>query len=324
VAATIAGAIRKLVLTPPPSEITFAERGFDVTVPGRMQLETSALHFVLGFEIAIEQSDDEAVVTRLEALERQFHGFAYEGAATAYTLRDVLSPRPGNRQTERFLSGPATDHIFMAYIGVGFALARLPQRLWRRALPNQIALPDHPSLNWLIVDGVGFHCAFFDSDTWVRQQRRPGQLPWDGPQWYVDRVFDQGVGRALWFVHGGDVPALAATIGSFPESRRSDMWSGAGLAATYAGGVGRDALEELVKTSLDYRAEVAQGAVFAIKARHLADIATEHTELASRVICDLDFADAAALATKSVIDLPEDIDVPPYEVFRERVQGYFA
>jgi hypothetical protein len=322
VAATIAGAIRKLVLTPSPTEVTFAERGFDLGTPGRETLETSALHFVIGFEIAIEQRDEDAVVTRLEALERQFHGFAYEGAAMAYTLRDLLSPRPGNRQTERFLSGWAADHIFMAYIGIGFALARLPQRMWRRALPDQMALPDHPSLNWLIIDGYGFHQAFFEPDTWIRR-RRPGALPWAGPQDYVDRVFDQGVGRALWFVHGGDVQALAATITGFPESRRSDLWCGAGLAAAYAGGVGRDSLEDLVKASVDYRAEVAQGAVFAIKARVLADIVTEHTELASRVICDLHPEGAAALATKSVVDLPEDADVPPYEVFRQRVQSYF-
>lgn len=323
-AVTIAGAIRKRIFTPPTAEVSFAGRGFDLGTPAREQLETSALQFIVGFEIAIEQRDDEATVTRLEALERQFHGFAYEGAAMAYTLRDVLSPRPGNRQTERFLSGPAAEHIFMAYIGIGFALARLPMRLWRRALPDQTALPDHPSLNWLIIDGVGFHNAFFESDIWIRQQRRPGPLPWDGPQWYVERAFDQGIGRALWFVHGGDVPALTATLNGFPEDRHSDLWCGAGLAATYAGGVGRDGLEEFVKASADYRAVVAQGAVFAVKARVLADIVTEHTELASRVICDLHPDDAAALATKSVIDLPEDTDVPAYEIFRERVQGYFT
>jgi len=316
--------IRKFVLTPPTGEVSFAERGFDLTTPARQQLENSALQFIVGFEIAIEQRDDESVVTRLEALERQYHGFAYEGAAMAYTLRDVLSPRPGNRQIERFLSGYAPQHIFMAYIGIGFALARLPMRLWRRALPNPMALPDHPSLNWLIIDGVGFHNAFFETDTWVREQRRPGPLPWDGPQWYVDKVFDQGIGRAMWFVYGGDVPALTASIEDFPEARRGDLWCGAGLAATYAGGVGRDGLEALVKSSIDYRAEVAQGAVFAIKARELADVMTEHTDLASRVICDLDPHDAATLATRSVIDLPEDADVPAYEIFRQRVQRHFA
>lgn len=323
-AASIAGAIRKLLLTPPTGEVSFAERGFDLDAPGREQLEASALHFIIGFEIAIEQRDDEAVVTRLEALEHQFHGFAYEGATMAYTLRDVLSPRPGNRDTERFLSGSAPQHIFMAYIGIGFALARLPMRLWRRALPDQLALPDHPSLNWLIVDGVGFHHAFFDTDVWVRQQRRPGPLPWDGPRWYVDKVFDQGVGRAMWFVNGGDVSALAAGIEDFPQARRGDLWCGAGLAATYAGGVGRDGLEALVKASVEHRVEVAQGAVFAVKARELAGIVTEHTELASRVLCDLDPAAAAALATRSVIDLPADSDVPGYEVFRQRVQDHFA
>jgi len=320
------GSIRKRVVTPPTSEVSFAVRGFDLTnAPARRQLENSALQFIMGFEVAIEQRDNESTVTRLEALEREYHGFAYEGAAMAYTLRDVMSPKPGNEQTERFLAaGHGADHIFMAYIGIGFALARLPKLLWKRALPDQSKLPDHPTLNWLIVDGYGFHQAFFHTDTWVTKQKVPGRLPWDGPRDYVLRVFDQGVGRAMWFVHGGDVEALTEGIGRFAAHRRSDLWSGAALAASYAGGVGEDALELFVRNSAPYRAEVSQGAVFAIKARVLADVVTAHTEMASQVFCDMPAEAASALADKSVVDLPEKAATPPYETFRERIQSYFT
>lgn len=323
---TVLGSIRKRVLTPPTSDVSFAVRGFDLAdAPAREQLENSALQFVMGFEVAIEQRDDESTVTRLEALERQYHGFAYEGAAMAYTLRDVMSPKPGNEQTERFLSeGQGAKHIYMAYIGIGFALARLPKFLWKRALPEQSTLPDHSSLRMLIVDGYGFHQAFFHTDTWVRKQTVPGRIPWDGPHDYVLRVFDQGVGRAMWFVHGGNVEALTEDIGRFAAHRRSDLWSGAALAATYAGGVGEDRLEQFVRNSAPYRAEVSQGSVFAIKARVLADRVTEHTELASRVFCDMPADAASALADKAVIDLPEKAATPPYEIFRERIQSFFT
>ena len=48
----------------------------------------------------------------------------------------------------------------MGYIGIGFALARLPKFLWRRALPDQSKLPEHPALNWMILDGYAFHESF--------------------------------------------------------------------------------------------------------------------------------------------------------------------
>ncbi len=57
-AATILGAIRKQLLAPPTSEVSFAERGFALTTSAREELETSALHLVVGFEIAIEQRDE--------------------------------------------------------------------------------------------------------------------------------------------------------------------------------------------------------------------------------------------------------------------------
>jgi len=47
---------------------------------------------------------------------------------------------------------------------------------------------------------------------------------------------DQGIGRAMWFVGGTDVELVATMIDKFPDHRRADLYSGAGLAATYAGG----------------------------------------------------------------------------------------
>lgn len=320
---TMLGAIRKRLLTPPTSEVSFAVRGFDTTAPAREKLETSAIQFAMGFEIAIEQKGDDSIVTRLECLENEYRGFAYEGAVMALTLRDVISAAPGNVNTERFVSGPGAHQVFMAYIGIGFALARLPKFLWRRALPDQSKLPDHPSLNWMILDGYGFHETFFKTTTWLEQQRLSDRLPWDGPHDYALRVIDQGVGRAMWFVFGGDVDRLTHSINSFPEHRRSDLWSGAALAATYAGGVDDDALVEFVKNSWEYHPEVAQGAVFALKQRVLSGLVTDHSTRASGIICELPPEQASEIADRSVIGLPETSSTPPYELFRQRIQQHF-
>jgi hypothetical protein len=322
--ASALGALRKRIFTPPPSEVTFEVREFHKHDPrAQARLEMSALQFIIGFEFAIEHKQVDDFVTRLETLDWEYRGFAYEGATMATSLRDAFNPFPGPGLTDEFLSGPGAKHIFMAYLGIGFALARLPRMLWRGAIPNQSMMPDHPTLNWLVVDGYGFHQAYFDKTKWVDGQFVDRSVNWEGHREYTARVLDHGVGRAMWFVSGGDVDRLTSMIGGFAPARHADLWSGAALAATYAGGVDEESLELLAKNAHDFKLEVAQGAVFALKARVLAELVTPHNELASQVFCGRTAAEASELADIAVIDLEDGPSVPAYEIFRQRIQHNF-
>jgi len=323
---TMLGAIRKRLLTPPMEFTSFAVRGFPLDTPARPVLEESARHVTMGFEIGIEQKGLEAVAERLELLEKQFRGLGYEGAGMGLALRDAMSPRPGTLRLDDFfgVGGPGAHQIFMGYIGIGFALAYLPRFLWRRAMPTQSRLPESPAVNWMIIDGYGFHRAYFDTDKWVHRQYRSSPLPWPGPHDYLLRVLDQGIGRAMWFINGGDVDRLTAMIKGFAPERASDLWCGAALAASYAGGAGEDELTKFAKCSWEYRAEVAQGAVFAIKQRVLSGLVTPHTELASRTFCDRSAQEAADLTEPARADLPEGTSIPAYEIFRQRIQSHFS
>ncbi|MFC4032421.1 DUF1702 family protein [Streptomyces polygonati] len=328
---TILGSVRKRLVTPATTEISFETRGFEaLSAEAKARLEMSALQFLVGFEFAIEHSGHDEIVTRLGTLEREYQGFAFEGAAMALALRDAMSPAAGNRLTETFLAGPGFDdgpgsrHIFMAYLGVGFALARLPRALWRRALPDPGKLADHPTLSWLIMDGYGFHEAFFHHPKWVDRHFVGRGYPYPGNPAYTQRAIDQGIGRGMWFVCGGDVERLLTRIKGFAPNRHPDLLSGAGLAASYAGGVGADDLEALLRGAGEYRPEVAQGAVFALRAREVSGLITEHNEMAAQIFCGMTADEAAQIAAKCVIDLPEDDGaVPAYEVFRQRIQQHF-
>jgi enediyne biosynthesis protein E2 len=325
---TMLGAVRKRLIAPPMDVTSFAVRGFRLDTPARAKLEESARQFTIGFEFAIEQKGNDAIADRLEMLEAEYRGFAYEGAVMALTLRDVMSPVPGNKHVETFagVGGLGEHQIFMGYIGIGFALARLPKFLWRRALPDQSKLPEHPALNWMILDGYAFHESFFHTDKWVHQQYVSPRVPWrwKGSHEWILKAMDHGVGRSMWFVNSGDVESLNDMINGFAPPRRADLWSGAALAATYAGGVPEDSLNEFVKKSWEYRAEVAQGSVLALKQRVMSNLVTAHTEMASQIFCNMPPEEAAELTDWAAIDLHDTSSVPAYEIFRQRIQSKFS
>jgi hypothetical protein len=77
------------------------------------------------------------------------------------------------------------------------------------------------------------------------------------------------VGRALWFYTGADPELIVATIESFPDERRPDLWAGIGLAASYTGAQSPQVVDKLAAAAGDYRRHVGQGAAFAAKARVL-------------------------------------------------------
>ena len=91
----------------------------------------------------------------------------------------------------------------------------------------------------------------------------------------------QGIGRALWFINGAQPREVAAAVARFEPGRQADLWSGVGLAATFAGGTSRHGLRILRQTAGEHRAEAALGMVFAVKARTYARFVPEHTEAAA-------------------------------------------
>jgi hypothetical protein len=332
--ATVLGALRKLALAPSMDEVTFASRGFvPATSAMARTLQEIPQIVVLGFEFGIEAPNQEEAVARLDMVQREVRGFAYEGAAMAFTIRDAMAARPGGR-TARFLAGPAESHVLLAYIGVGFAMARLPRRLWSRILPDLSGVPYDATLSWLVVDGYGFDRAYFDTRRWIDQQYVPPAYPWQGNPGYFRRAADQGIGRALWFIHGAEVPAVTAAVNAFAEARRCDLWAGVGLAATYAGAGDADVLKALLTAAQQYRPELAQGAVFAATARVRGDVVTPHTGEAVQVLCGMTTEEAVALGEEmspeavaltgvAPVDTAGGPAVPDYELWRRRLHSCF-
>jgi len=309
------GRLRSRLLTPSMNETKLSVRGFHEKNPeARDLLETVGGSFLTGYAHAAAAATTAEADAELAKLPRRFRGFAYEGAAMAMAVRDGL-PVGGTRHVERFLEGEGAKHVYMVYVGVGWAMARVPRFRWSRMYTRD------PLLRWLVLDGYGFHQAYFRTGKYVHEQYQEVDFPWPGPGWssYAARVIDHGIGRAMWFVGGTDVQRVADLVDAFPEDRHADLYAGVGLAATYAGGVGRPELESLRERAGKHRRWLAQGSAFAATARIEAGLENEHTTLAVQVLCGTTAQQAVRACQETLPDPCTDDKVPAYEVWRSRI-----
>jgi hypothetical protein len=314
--APVLAKLRGAVFGIAPEETTFRKRGFR---PGRLEaqakLEQTGRTFVSGYHEALELDNPAELSASLNSIDLEFRGFAFEGAAMALTLLDHLTPWRQSRFAE-LLAGPGERHAYMLHIGAGWAHARLP---WLRIRPGQAARNLDPLLRWLTLDGFGFHEGYF---VWARAGER--QLIPRSIRGYSRRCFDHGLGRSLWFGSCADAARVSETIQRFDIARRADLWSGIGLACAYAGAYTERDLAGLCAAADGYRAELAQGAAFAAKARLRAGNLVPHTERACEAICGASAHEAAGMTDAALKNLPQDGPEPAFEVWRRRIQREFA
>jgi hypothetical protein len=313
--------IRRRLLSIAPKETQFARRGFPVRdLAVQQHLESAGGAFVEGYNAAVGNPRTYDLLVQLNKVESVYSGFAFEGAAMGLALLDHLTPWNRRRFYALLVTHYGNSHLYMLHVGIGWAIARLP---WARRNFERAIRRYDPLYRALALDGYGFHQGFFHTEQFVDREALPSRL---SPS--AQRIFDQGLGRSLWFSQGADADRLAAVISRFPTPRQPDLWGGIGLAATYAGGVERIVLERLLDRSGPCAAHLAQAATFAAKARQRAGNPTSQTEMACDVFCRLS-ADAAAAVSDRCLEGLESGVAPPngepaYLVWRRRIREQFA
>jgi len=295
---------RKVIFGISPDETRFSKRGFKAASSEIQEhLEKIGETFVYGYNTALEEQTD-SLTKKLDTQVNELRGFAYEGAAMALTILDFVSPWHRQR-LHKFMQAAGSHHIYMLHVGVGWAWARL-----HRNVNKAVTSLDDPLLAWLAVDGYGFHEGYFNWQKTVSKKLVPRHL-----STYARSVFDQGLGRSLWFVKGADVQVIVDTINGFPVERRADLWAGIGLAAAYAGGVDTAALKYLAE--FGNIPQLAQGAAFAAKAREKAGNPTINTEQACQIFCNTDAVTAANVTDESLTSSPS------YKLWQQRIQNHY-
>jgi hypothetical protein len=274
----------------------------------RRRFEAIIDAFLGGFDVAL---GGKSFAASSASIDHELQGFWFEGAAMGVVLRDRLMPWRTARWPA-LLAEAGDAHIYMLHVGAGWAMARLPG-----SIEQTIASYD-PLLRWLLLDGYGFHEGFFHPERFWYRERRPRRV-----QGYAQQAFDQGLGRSMWFATGGEIMGIAAAIKGFCSTRRRDLWSGVGLAVTYAGYASDASLAQLREYAGNFLPQLAQGAAFGAKARQRAGNLTDYQERACQVLCGLSAAEAAAICDEALRDLPGDGAEPAFEIWRERIQHVF-
>ncbi len=308
---TLVRPLRRRLFGVSPRDAEFEKRGFWGGKPSAQDaLEQVGKTFITGYLHALDESDSPRLTDHLESIDPAYRGFAYEGAAMGLAILDLVAPWTRSRFQSYFMDGPGSPHIYMAHVGYGWAAAKLPVRVARKAAKLD------PLLNWLALDGYGFHEGYYHTRRTVEEQRLPR-----GISGYAARAFDQGLGRSLWFVSSADVERASQLVLSFADQRRADLWAGIALACTYAGQASAEEIDFLIRKAGTYRFHCAQGAAFAAEARQLAGNSLPHTELACRRFCGLSAPEAAAVTVECrpshLADTPAG---PAYETWRSRIR----
>src|SRR5918995_6242335 len=95
---TLLGSLRRLILSPSLADVSFAGRGFPVTPTGATRaLEAIPQAVVCGFEWGIDIARQWDLTRRLDMVDPELRGFAYEGATMALTVRDAMAGGRGKR-----------------------------------------------------------------------------------------------------------------------------------------------------------------------------------------------------------------------------------
>jgi hypothetical protein len=173
---------------------------------------------------------------------------------------------------------------------------------------------------WLAWDGYGFHQGFFRANRVVGAKSVERGLTPD-----QRAIRDQGLGRSLWFHECADPEGIALRIGEFTPERQGDLWSGIGLAATYAGGGQPTELRSLVDLAGDHGADLAQGCSFACAARQVSGIVPPHTHAAATALAGATPEVAAWWAVQSLAALgPAAHTSEDYRRWRAGIRGQWS
>ncbi len=244
------------------------------------------------------QDNASSLIEYLEKNEPEFRSIGYESASMAIALKD-FQKKHGLDNWLFYARTLAQAHKAQVYVGLGWAIAKL--NLSFLSVIEKI----ETRLYHRVVDGCGYYDGSFRQRQTVINQQLPLYLPEAAML-----VYDQGIGRSLWYTSNADINKVLSNINSFPVRRHASLWRGVGIAVAYVGGCDEQTLKTLLRYAGTNRIQLAYGAALAARSRREANAVTTDTDQCSRLwfiltsgeanTFSIDRADPAAIENEEV------------------------
>jgi hypothetical protein len=206
----------------------------------------------------------------LEKAQPEFRSIGYESASMSIALKN-FNGNPNMLDWLDFAHGPAKAHQAQVYVGLGWAIAKL--NLPFLSTTNKIEL----LLQYHVADG----CGYYDGCFRQRQSIANTQIPDYVPAVLLP-LYDQGIGRSLWYMCNAEIEKIKGKIETFTIKRQASLWRGIGIAVAYVGGCNDIALKLLIQAAKENDFQLTCGAALAVKSRVTANTVDEETNSCSQ------------------------------------------
>lgn len=247
----------------------------------KKQMAVIAQTFQEARRFAETEEDMGAIRSYLQKMEPDFRPVAYEGVSMAISVDALMR---NGKIDSWFESFNQLDPLFFdhAVIGLGWALSRvegITPEMFSNIKTEQV---------WRVFDGLGYHDGIFR-----RKKVLTGPLLSDELKSGYGSAYDQGIGRQLWYAGQSDISVTLEYLNEFAAERKSDLWRGVGVAATFVGGLEYQDWIELLRAASRFSLDVKCGIVMVANARSANGTLNEYTISAVRCVLGSDVKKAS-------------------------------
>ena len=204
-------------------------------------IETVFNTFQRGRKLSEQELSLEELIAALNSFEPRYRSVAFEGASMGVAIANTLS-------TWKVFASATEKHATQVHIGLGWAVAE--QQIDPAAILPKIQVEYRSK----VLEGIGYWNSLFSRRSTIRTQQVPENITSE-----LQPGFDQGVGRAIWYLSKGDLSKLENIIHHFSEERRSSLWYGIGVASTYVGGCSDNLISELKSAAGEFKSNLSKG-----------------------------------------------------------------
>lgn len=204
-------------------------------------IETVVSTFQKGRSLSEQELGFDELLSKLNEFEPRYRSVAFEGASMGVALKHSM-------ETWKVYAKKTEKHATQVHIGLGWAIAEGQMNL--ASTLSEIK----PEMRVKVLDGFGYWHGLFRRRLTIRTQQIPENITSE-----FQTGFDQGIGRAIWYITKGEVDKVLNIINHFEQDRKANLWQGIGVASTYVGGCSDELIAELKSASHEFKMNLANG-----------------------------------------------------------------